>query len=65
DLGRALDAALAHHGWQHLEVRQLAEDQWSVAGACLRLRLDAGRPAPSSAQAVRIAASDDGGRTWE
>lgn len=71
DVGKALEAVLAHYGWQHLAVQRKANDVWTVSGINFQLRFDSSpqaRPIPTGSlpgPPFRLAASDDSGRTWE
>merc|ERR1719362_175452 len=71
DIGKALEAVLAHYGWQHLAVQRKANDVWTVSGISFQLRFDSppqARQLPSGSlpgPPFRLAASDDNGRTWE
>lgn len=66
DLGRALEAVLAHYGWQHLAVQRLRPDVYSISGLVVRLRVGHSSAAPrdGGAPPCSLWASEDGGQTW-
>lgn len=70
DLGRALDAVLAHYGWQHLAVQRLRSDLWTISGAAVQVKVESAAELSSDNGAggqppCQLSASDDGGRTWQ
>lgn len=73
NLERALEAVLALHNWQHLEVTWESGDRWSIAGAPFRLWCgSSGAPPDAGVEDVadfwktfEILASEDDGESWE
>lgn len=72
-LERALEAVLALHSWQHLDVTWESGDRWIIAGSPFRLCCGGGG-APSAAgvedvadfwKTFEILASEDDGESWE
>lgn len=67
DMDRALEAVLAFHGWQHVDVQHVAEGMYSVGGSEFQVRCESFVTAEEAASECpyHLSASSDGGQTWE
>jgi len=67
DVDRALEAVLAYHGWQHLDVQKIGKDVWSFSGALVHIRCEASVVVTGvdNGPPYNLQASADDGRTWE
>jgi hypothetical protein len=63
DVDRALEAFLAQHNWQHLDVQMRTTGVWSISGTVFQVRVETGPQA--SGASFQLMSSDDNGRTWE
>lgn len=63
DTDRALEAFLAQHSWQHLDVQRRNTGVWSISGTVFHVRLEPGPQANGAS--YQLLSSDDNGRTWE
>jgi len=65
ELAYALEASLAHYGWQHIEAQQLpGSSMWTIGGVPLHLRIGE-QPPVAGSQPFQVFASEDAGRSWE